>query len=145
MRVRCCATKLRSGEVAQWLKVPFDCGGQNRFGIPFWGFSVNSPPILEPILVGIGMFTGVTIWILAHGHLAWVWNQGIRKPGQNSPLQKPLVLVPGCHLHCTNSTRPCPRVSCLGHPAAKCQLAQGASQACSKCPPALVHPAAAKA
>ena len=26
-------------------------------GIPFWRFSVNSPPILEPILVGIGMFT----------------------------------------------------------------------------------------
>ena len=26
---------------------------------------LNSPPILEPILVGIGMFTGGTIWILA--------------------------------------------------------------------------------
>ena len=31
--------------------------GQNRYGIPFWG-QVNSPPILEPILVGIWMFTG---------------------------------------------------------------------------------------
>ena len=28
-----------------------------------------SPPILEPILVGIGMFTGGMIWILTHGHL----------------------------------------------------------------------------
>ena len=27
--------------------------GQNRFGIPFWG--PGAPPILEPILVGIGM------------------------------------------------------------------------------------------
>ena len=27
---------------------------------------VNSPPSLEPILVGIGMFTGGTIWILTH-------------------------------------------------------------------------------
>ena len=25
----------------------------------------------QPILVGIGMFTGGTIWILIHGHLAW--------------------------------------------------------------------------
>ena len=31
--------------------------------------SVNSPPILGPILVMIGMFTGGTIWILTHGHL----------------------------------------------------------------------------
>ena len=30
----------------------------NTNGIAFWGFSANSPPILEPILVGIGMFTG---------------------------------------------------------------------------------------
>ena len=30
--------------------------GQNRFGIPFWGRC--SKPILEPILVWIGMFTG---------------------------------------------------------------------------------------
>ena len=26
-------------------------------------FGVGAPPILEPILVGIGMFTGNTIWI----------------------------------------------------------------------------------
>ena len=31
-------------------------------------FGVAAPPILEPILVGIGMFTGGTIWILTHGH-----------------------------------------------------------------------------
>ena len=31
--------------------------GQNRFGIPFWG---SAPPILEPIFVGIEMFTGGT-------------------------------------------------------------------------------------
>ena len=35
---------------------------------PVLGFSVNSPPILEPILVGIGMFTGGT-GLLTHGHL----------------------------------------------------------------------------
>ena len=30
-------------------------GGQNRFGIPFWLDCVNSPPILEPVLVvGLG-------------------------------------------------------------------------------------------
>ena len=34
-------------------------------GIPFWG--IGAPPILEPISVGIGMFTGGTIWILTHG------------------------------------------------------------------------------
>ena len=32
---------------------------KNRFGIPFWLGLVNSPPILEHILVGIGMVTGV--------------------------------------------------------------------------------------
>ena len=31
-------------------------------------FGVAAPPILEPILVGIGM-TGATIWTLTHGHL----------------------------------------------------------------------------
>ena len=30
-------------------------------------FGVDAPPILEPILVGIGMFTGGTIWIWTHG------------------------------------------------------------------------------
>ena len=30
----------------------------------------GAPPILEPILVGIGMFTGGTIWVLTHhGHM----------------------------------------------------------------------------
>ena len=38
--------------------VPIGCGCQNRFGIPFW--LVNSPPILEPILVvGLGCLLGV--------------------------------------------------------------------------------------
>ena len=27
-------------------------------------FGVGAPPILEPIVVGIGMFTGATIWLL---------------------------------------------------------------------------------
>ena len=45
------------------------CGGQNRFGIPLWGFC--APPILEPSLVRIGMFTGGTIWILTHGHASF--------------------------------------------------------------------------
>ena len=33
--------------------------------------SVNSPPILEPVLVGIGMFTGGTIRILTHGQITF--------------------------------------------------------------------------
>ena len=33
---------------------------------PFWDFGW----ILEPILVGIGMFSRGTIWILTHGHMA---------------------------------------------------------------------------
>ena len=36
--------------------------GSKPVGSHFGGF-VNSPPILEPILVGIGMFTGGTILI----------------------------------------------------------------------------------
>ena len=35
----------------------------------WYHFGVGAPPILEPILVGIGMFTGGTIWTLTHGHL----------------------------------------------------------------------------
>ena len=35
-------------------------------GIPFWARSM-----LEPTLVGIGMFTGGTIWILTHGPRTW--------------------------------------------------------------------------
>ena len=38
--------------------------GQNQW----YHSKVGAPPILEPILVGIGMFRG-TIWILTHGHL----------------------------------------------------------------------------
>ena len=30
----------------------------------WYHFGVGAPPILEPILVGIGMFTGGTIWVL---------------------------------------------------------------------------------
>ena len=30
-------------------------------------FGVGAPPILEPILVGIGMFTGGTIWVAVVG------------------------------------------------------------------------------
>ena len=37
--------------------------GQNQC----YHFGAGAPPILEPILVGIGMFTGGTIWILTHG------------------------------------------------------------------------------
>ena len=42
--------------------------GQNQWY--HFGWYVNSPPILEPILVvRIGMFTGGTIWILTHGRV----------------------------------------------------------------------------
>ena len=33
-------------------------------------FGLGAPPILEPILVGIGMFTGGTIWVLTYGHIS---------------------------------------------------------------------------
>ena len=36
---------------------------------PMVPFGVGAPPILEPILVGTGMFTGGRIWILTHGHI----------------------------------------------------------------------------
>ena len=32
-------------------------------------FGVGAPPTLVGILVGIGMFTGGTIWILTHGQI----------------------------------------------------------------------------
>ena len=38
---------------------------------PWYHLGIGAPPILEPISVGIGMFTGGTIWVLTHGHL---WN-----------------------------------------------------------------------
>ena len=44
---------------ATWLWV------KTIFMVPFW----RAPPILEPILVVIGMFTGGAIWILTHGHM----------------------------------------------------------------------------
>ena len=40
-------------------------GGQNQW----YHFGVGAPPILGPILVGIGMFTGGMIRILSHGHM----------------------------------------------------------------------------
>ena len=49
----------RGGQMWLWSK---------RFWIPFWKVGAI-PPILEPILVGIGMFTGCTIWIWTHGHV----------------------------------------------------------------------------
>ena len=42
--------------------------GQNQW----YHFGVGAPPILEPILVGIGMFTGGAIWILTHGQFQLV-------------------------------------------------------------------------
>ena len=39
--------------------------GQNQL----YHFRVGAPPILEPILVGIGMFTGGTIWLLTQADL----------------------------------------------------------------------------
>ena len=37
----------------------------------WYHFGAGASPILEPILVEIGMFTGGTSWILTHGHM-WV-------------------------------------------------------------------------
>ena len=58
-----------------WCPYPF--GKKNK---PIWQwlskpmgshFGVGAPPILEPILVGIGMFAGGTeFWILTHGHIS---------------------------------------------------------------------------
>ena len=66
------------------------CGCQNQ-GIPFW--LVGAPPILESILLGIGMFTRGTIWLLTHGQvstlpnrsglLGFPWATGRRLSGQN--------------------------------------------------------------
>ena len=40
--------------------------GQNQW----YHFGVGAPPIVEPILVGIGMFTeGTEFWVLTHGHI----------------------------------------------------------------------------
>ena len=43
------------------------CGSKPIMGSHF---GVGAPPILEPILAGIGMFTGGTIWILTHGQVS---------------------------------------------------------------------------
>ena len=66
-----------------WGSVQVICAGyeeeMERFfdsnpGFKPLGCSVRgAPPILEPILVGIGMFTGGTIWVLTHGQLNGVW------------------------------------------------------------------------
>ena len=34
-------------------------------------FGAGAPPVLEPILLGIGMFTEGTIWILTRGQFYW--------------------------------------------------------------------------
>ena len=51
----------------RWLWLSKSMGSTIRLG---W---VNSPPILEPILVGFGMFTGGTIWISTHGQADFDW------------------------------------------------------------------------
>ena len=50
----------------------------------WYHFGVGETPILEPILVGIGMFTGGTIWILPHGQDAI----------NNCPIAPDLLLTP---------------------------------------------------
>ena len=45
-------------------------GGQQRVGIPFWLVGEFATQILGPILVGIRMFTGGTIWVFTHGHVS---------------------------------------------------------------------------
>ena len=35
----------------------------------WYHFGLGAPPILEPTLVGIGMFAGGTIWLLTNGHI----------------------------------------------------------------------------
>ena len=43
-----------------------------------FGWQVNSPPILEPILVGIGMFMGYGI--LTHGQMETAWFSVVPQP-----------------------------------------------------------------
>ena len=45
------------------------CGCQNRFGIPHFRVGEFTTQF-RTILVGIGMLTGGTIWILTHGQMA---------------------------------------------------------------------------
>ena len=57
-----------------WFKAvlvdPILVGKMGSYGIPFWGVSEFTTHYLEPILVGIWMFTGATIWLLTHGHMS---------------------------------------------------------------------------
>ena len=73
-----------SSEASLWLlSKPFWIGSQ-------FGVVVNSPPILEPILVGIGMFTGGTIWILTHGRLTLATSvYNVRSKHDTTPLVVP--------------------------------------------------------
>ena len=52
--------------------------GQN----PWYQFGAGAPPILELILVGIGMFTGGTIWLLSHSHLQTLSEMQAGAPGK---------------------------------------------------------------
>ena len=63
-------------------------------GIPF--FRVGAPPVLGFILVGIGMFTGGTIWVLTHGHRIaqktrwinfWIFGGSLRGMSRAASLQ----------------------------------------------------------
>ena len=65
------STEARRHERGMPSEVPFhlaSSGGSKPFWDPISGV-FGAPPMLEPILVGIGIFTGGTIWILSHGHL----------------------------------------------------------------------------
>ena len=76
------------------------CGGQNRFGIPFW--LVVAPPILEPTLVGLGCSLGgnrdFDPW-------PYVSGQGINQCLENEPVFRGLVLggrfTFGYHSNCS--------------------------------------------
>ena len=43
-------------EFLGWAREPLGFGCQNFFGIPFWLGLVNSPPISEPIVVGLAWY-----------------------------------------------------------------------------------------
>ena len=50
----------------KWVSFKHLAVGQNQW----YHFEVGAPPILVGILARIGMFTGGTIWVLTHGHIA---------------------------------------------------------------------------
>ena len=58
-------------------------------------FGVGAPPILEPILVGIGMFTRATIWLLTHGQLGRNQGRGITR-GLTQPTSVMQGISPLC-------------------------------------------------